>query len=287
LEFLFAGLGIGLFALILFVFPFGFYVKGKLILITLVLIINVVGLMANTFLNLGQTVLLLFVLVSLFSYLTHKRAGHLFVIAEERTEEKLVEKRYVLPVRPNPEAKLISFIEKEAHFDTEEIEINVENLAKESSEAVYANTKLVQTDSSFDTVGVESPHLQKVEKNAHGANNLDEDLEAFLNRTAENEVEPNSKDDDQEVTEEVPFSRDLEAIVEEHGPPTPIKDEKYNSEQYSIDFEEINDRFEFIEEIDVKEIDENHEKSVKEVEPYSSFDVIDELNELEKKGKKG
>ncbi|MFD1736017.1 hypothetical protein ACFSCX_05515 [Bacillus salitolerans] len=106
MDYIFLLIALILFGLILWVLPFGFQFKGKLLLLFLVSLLTIVGYLANTIMAIWQTASILFVLVTLITFVIYQRAGHLFETTEIIHEETQEQKRFIIPVREKSPEKL-------------------------------------------------------------------------------------------------------------------------------------------------------------------------------------
>lgn len=271
MAFIFGAAAFIILAFILLLFPSRLSMKGKLLLIVLIMILSLVSYMANTFLPLWQTIGMIFLLTFLFTYLLSKRISVLYIETElyDFSEDRKEEKKHILPVRiigstvTNPVIQNPTFqLEIEEVIGVEEFTLSKEfNDSKTldfeqatQNEEVLANTAILK----------EVTHKE-----------LDTDLDALLNRFA-------FEDDLEEIQDEVPFpdivNRDLELLlgeIEEREFKVDIVESTYVEPFKGEDFNEH-----VIKEIELMPIKKPEES--KEEQPFTPFELIEEIKEFKK-----
>lgn len=274
MAFIFGAAAFIILAFILLLFPSRLSMKGKLLLIVLIMILSVVSYMANTFLPLWQTIGMIFLLAFLFTYLLSKRSNFLYTETEnyEGSEEvNREEKKHILPVRiigstvfnPVIESTTVQNvvgIEKESASDGYILSEDVSDLEPLEAEPVDQN----------EEAPVETPRL--IER---AQQDLDMDLDVLLNRfTLEDELELIQPGEfDSEVV-----NRDLESLFED------IEDQEITVDHVETTYvepfkdEDVNDHV--IDEIELMPIKKPEEKKVEQ--PFTPFELIEEIKEFKK-----
>lgn len=300
IEYIFSLIALIIVAVILLLSPVGIHIKGKLLIIFLIMFISVLGYMANLILQFWQTVGLILLLVVLFTYLLYKRESSLFIdLKIEAVEDSnYLPRRKNLSVRmkESDEYKSSILIKQEIVSSTD---VNIEEIEVTEDEVHKDSLVIDFVDSSYNSMNVEgenewseATNIQETNvmpinsnmKTENHLHNIDSDLDTLVNRKLEenSELEDNQSSlfFQHEKEEDIISSRDLEKLVEDK---TDLSKRVESEPEYVIEEKIVSfdENEHFIEEIQLSPIKVT-EKIEKE-KYYDRFDLIEEIKDFKKR----
>ncbi|MBM6619763.1 hypothetical protein [Bacillus suaedaesalsae] len=261
-----------IFAFILLLLPSRLSMKGKLVLIVLIIILSLVSYMANTFLPLWQTIGMIFLMAFLFTFLLSKRSSDLYTDTEhdEVNEVNRETKKPKLPIRIIGSTVFIPEIESATaeYVTVTEKESTTQEFFH--SEDVSDLEPEVERVNHIEEVSLETPKLKD-----RTQQDLDMDLDVLLNRyTLDDEME-RIQNKNEEIDSGI-VNRDLESLFEEIEVQEISVDDVEPTYVESFKHEDDN----VIEEIKLLPIKKSKEN--KEEQPFTPFELIEEIKEFKK-----
>jgi hypothetical protein len=286
MEYIFGAVALFILAIILLLSPVGIHLKGKIILLLLIMIMSCIGFMASTFLGLWQTAGLLILLLILFTFLLSKRSDSFFYesIMEDTRDIGMEYKRVTIPFRMKEDIDYIPGgspslkqqplqLEEPLNVTTDEEDMNEGAILIDSQ---FPPHNKVKTETFKDQL----TDLREIEENLGGVINatnysdspiesIDQDLDKLVNRfleEKEEDVPPKTIYREKEKDNTTP--RDLEAL--------------FNDEE--IDYQDqdrlriLDDDEHIIKEIKLSPL--KNRESIVEEESFSPFDLIEEIKEF-------